>query len=226
MIVKQFNINDLDLNYFVGINQISIDLKKFQDLNNLKNKTEALDFIFNLIENIQKNYKGSTLQFFSNKYVLNQDHIFTACYYIQRAFLNDVNISKRKNIELFLYLVAKRQIKYGIEAFGIKATDLSSGKMSYCIISSENNLEKINEEILHNLKAKEIKIDLNDKSVERYNTIKNFFGISDDQINIVLKSYGIKNISNNQIIDNLDYLFLAIHDLICEKMSLLSLEKI
>jgi tRNA threonylcarbamoyladenosine modification (KEOPS) complex Cgi121 subunit len=213
MIVKDFYISDLDLMYSIGINQIHSELKI------------SLDFLFNLIEKIQ-NDTNSMVQFFSDKYILNQEHLFTACYYVQKAFFNKVNISKRKNIEFLLYLASKRQIKNAIEAFGINNLGLESGEMSYIIVSNENNLNKINDEILQNLKANEIEITLNNKNAEKFNQIKSYFEISNNQINAVLNSYGVKNFSNKLIANNLDNLFLALNDLICEKMAILSLEKI
>lgn len=213
MIVKDFYISDLDLMYSIGINQIHSELKI------------SLDFLFNLIEKIQ-NDTNSMVQFFSDKYILNQEHLFTACYYVQKAFFNKVNISKRKNIEFLLYLASKRQIKNAIEAFGINNLGLESGEMSYIIVSNENNLNKINDEILQNLKANEIEMTLNNKNAEKFNQIKSYFEISNNQINAVLNSYGVKNFSNKLIANNLDNLFLALNDLICEKMAILSLEKI
>ncbi|MFW9898372.1 MAG: KEOPS complex subunit Cgi121 [Candidatus Thorarchaeota archaeon] len=213
MIVKDFYISDLDLMYSIGINQIHSELKI------------SLDFLFNLIEKIQTD-TNSMVQFFSDKYILNQQHLFTACYYVQKAFFNKVNISKRKNIEFLLYLASKRQIKNAIDAFGINNLDLESGKISYIIVSNENNLNKINDEILQNLKANEIEITLNNKNADKFNQIKSYFEISNNQINAVLNSYGVKNFSNKLVANNLDNLFLALNDLICEKMALLSLEKI
>lgn len=211
MIVKKFYISDLDLKYLVGINQV-------------RNFDITLDFILNLTEKIQNDHKNSTLQFFSDRYILNQDHIFTACYYTQKAFTDKTNISKRKNIELLLYLATNRQIKNALEAFGI---NLKSDKIiSYVIISNENNLNKINEEILQSLGANEIELTINDQSVKKFNQIKSYFEISDNQINSVLNSYGVKEINNDLITNNLNNLFLAIYDLICEKMAFLSLERI
>ena len=211
LIVKNFYISDLNLKYLVGINQIRIfDI--------------TLDFILNLTEKIQNNHKNSMLQFFSDKYILNQDHIFTACYYTQKAFRNKTNISKRKNIELLLYLATKRQIKKALEAFGINLK--SSNIISFVIISNENNLNKINEEILQSLGANEIELTLNDQSVKKFNQIKSYFEISENQINSVLNSYGVKESNNDLMANNLNNLFLAVYDLICEKMAFLSLERI
>ncbi|TFG24524.1 MAG: hypothetical protein EU529_03920 [Promethearchaeota archaeon] len=211
MIVKNFYISDLDLKYLVGINQIRIfDI--------------TLDFILNLTEKIQNEHKNSILQFFSDKYILNQDHIFTACYYTQKAFADKTNISKRKNIELLLYLATKRQIKNALEAFGI---NLKLDKIiSYVIISNENNLNKINEGVLESLGANEVELTINDQNLKKLNQIKSYFEISDNQINSVLNSYGVKEFNNELIDSNLNNLFLAVYDLICEKMAFLSLEKI
>ena len=76
--IKEFNVSELNLKYFVGINLISIDLAKLLDENKLENQAQVLDIIFDVIEKVQTTFKGSTIQFFSNEYVLGQNHIFNA----------------------------------------------------------------------------------------------------------------------------------------------------
>ena len=226
MIVKEFNLADLNLKYFVGINQISFDLVKLLTKNKIKNENDALDYIFDVIDHIQDSFQESTIQIFSNQYVLDQNHIFQASYFVELAFFNKLNISNKKNIEFLLYLATNRQIKISIEAFGIRHSDLERGELSYCIISHKNNLHEINDQILQNLFAKDSEVKLNHKSFDKYQKIKNFFEIMDNQIKVVLNSYGIK--TNNKEFTNytLNDLYLALNDLICEKMTLLSLEKI
>lgn len=226
MIIKEFNVSDINLKYFVGINQISIDLSKLLDENKRGNQTQAIDFIFEVIEKVQNTFKGATIQIFSNDNVLDQNHIFNACYFMQKAFLNNLNISNKKNIELLLYLATKRQIKIGIEAFGIKYSDLKKGELHYCIISNENNIYEINKEIMQILQAKEVQLNMNDRSLDKFDKIKNLFEITDNQIRTVLNSYGIKNINKDPMSYKLEDLYLALNDLICEKMTLLSLEKL
>jgi tRNA threonylcarbamoyladenosine modification (KEOPS) complex Cgi121 subunit len=226
MIVKEFNLADLNLKYFVGINQISFDLVKLLTKNKIKNENDALDYIFDVIDHIQDSFQESTIQIFSNQYVLDQNHIFQACYFVELAFFNKLNISNKKNIEFLLYLATNRQIKIGIGAFGIRYEDLESGELSYCIITHKNNLYEINKLILQNLVAEELELKLNHKSIDKFQKIKNFFEITDNQIKVVLNSYGIKT-NNKDLTDyNLNDLNLALNDLICEKMTLLSLEKI
>ena len=160
MIVKEFTIEDLNMKYHVGINQIKFDHLDILKSNNLKNEEDSLTFLFNLIDTVQSKFKDSVVQFFKTKYILNPEHVFFACYFVQKAFYHNINISNTKNIELFLYLSAKRQIKKGIDAFGISTEDLKSSILTYCIISPDNNLNQINKEIFQRLNANEIEFNL------------------------------------------------------------------
>jgi len=223
LIVREFNIDELNLKYFVGINQIKMDLDKFLDFSETENKENTLNQFFNLIEEIQNKNENSVIQFFKDKYILNQDHIFTACYYLQKAFLQKFNISNKKNIELLLYLTTNRQINKSIEAFGIDYSDLIKNNLTFCIISPLDNLNSINNEVLRMLSAEEIELTINNQSRLKLNSIKEFFKISENQILPILRSYGIK-IKKSKF--SLNSMFSALYDLICEKMALLSLEKI
>ncbi|GAF99195.1 unnamed protein product, partial [marine sediment metagenome] len=215
MDVKEFSITSLDLNYFVGLNQIKLNNKEFE-----------LNQLFKLIEELQTSYRNSIIQFFSDKYIINQDHVFTACYYVQKVFLYNINISKKVNIELFLYLAANRQITPSIEAFGVSEINLEKKLLSFCIISPNDNIAEINKTLIKNLEAEEIYSTLNDKTIEKFNRIKKYFEINDNQIISVLKSYGLVVKDTTLMNENLDNYYLALNDLIYEKMALLSLEKV
>ena len=169
---------------------------------------------------------NSIIQIFNDKYIINQDHVFTACYYVQKAFLHNINISKKANIELFLYLAANRQITPSIEAFGVSEINLEKKILSFCIISPNDNILEINKTLIKNLEAEKIYLTLNDKTIEKFNRIKNYFEINDNQIMSVLKSYGLKVKDITLMNGSLDNHFLALNDLIYEKMALLSLEKV
>lgn len=222
MIIRDFNIAELNLKYFVGINQIKIDLDKSLEKTELGNEETALNRFFEFTEKIQNKNENSVIQFIKDRYILNQDHIFTACYYSQKAFLQKNNISHKKNIELLLYLAANRQINKSIEAIGIEYSDLVNNNLIFCIISQIDNLNKINNELLRILNAEEIELTINNQSHAKLNSIKEFFKISKNQLIPILRSYGIK-IKNSGF--NLNSMSLALYDLICEKMTLLSLEK-
>ncbi|MFX0002408.1 MAG: KEOPS complex subunit Cgi121 [Promethearchaeota archaeon] len=220
MIVKEFNIPDLNLHYFVGINQIEINLEKF--INNNIDEEKKINQFFNEIKAIQDKYKNTVVQFIKDKYLLNEDHVFTACYYVEKAFLQNKNISNKKSIELLLYLAASRQIDKSIAGFGIDYSDLKKGKLIYCIIAQKNSLNSINVNLTRFLQAREEEININRQSDIKINAIKNFFEISDNQVSSVLQSYG--TIAYNLDI-NSSSLISALYELICEKMALLYAEK-
>jgi tRNA threonylcarbamoyladenosine modification (KEOPS) complex Cgi121 subunit len=201
-------------NYYIGINQIEIDPKEVQ----IKELVE-------LIELIQGHHEDIVLQFFNDRYILNSEHILHACYFVQKAFYTKNNISNKKNLELLLYLAAKRQIKLSLEWFGVSNYNLQDKRISFCIISLEDNLQKVNIEINSYLHSKDISLNLENLSIDKIKIVKKYFEFSDNQILTVLCSYGYKN----DILDinslNLESLYEVLNDLICEKMALLSLEK-
>ena len=201
-------------NYYIGINQIEIDSKEVQ-----------IKELMELIEVIQSHHEDTDLQFFNDRYVLNSEHVIHACYFVQKAFHTKNNILNKKNLELLLYLATKRQIKLSLEGFGINNYNLQNKRISFCIFSLEDNLQKVNIEINSYLHSKDISLNLENLSIDKFKIIKKYFEFSDKQILTVLKSYGYKN----DVIDinplNLESLYEVLNDLICEKMVLLSLEK-
>jgi len=226
MIVRDFYIEAMELRYFAGINQIEFDLNKFLKANSIDDEEEALNYVFNIIDDLQNKNKGSTIQIICDKYVLNQDHIFVACYYMQKAFFHKTHISNKKNIELMLYLSTSRQISKGIESFGIDYNDLKERNIVICIVSPIDNIERINKDILQILGANEIELTINSLTIEKINTIIDKYEISNSQIKSVLNSYGNNKSNITDFKNNLESLYLAIFDLICEKMALLNIEKI
>ena len=201
-------------NYYLGINQIEIDPKEVQ-----------INKLVELIEVIQTHYADTVLQFFNDRYILNPEHILHASYFVQKAFNTKINISNKKNLELLLYLAAKRQIKLSLEGFGVNNYNLQNRRISFCIISLEDNIQQINIEINSYLHSKDISTNLGNSSIDKFKIVKKYFEFSDNQILTVLKSYGhkIDVLDINSL--NLESLFKALNDLICEKMALLSLEK-
>ncbi|MHA2394579.1 MAG: KEOPS complex subunit Cgi121 [Promethearchaeota archaeon] len=224
MKVKDFRFKEMGINYFVGISQIKFDEIQFLKTNNINNEETALEYLFDMIEELQNKNKDSIIQFVKDDYLLNQDHMFLACYYMQKAFLQKTSISHKKNIELLLYLSTHRQISKSIKAFGIDENDLKEGRLTVCITSPFNNLEEVHNEILQILNATELELTINDIKIEKINKIIKNYNISNEQIESVLKSYGIQEINTQKSNINLEDLTLAIFDIICEKMALLSLE--
>lgn len=212
MIIKKFEIKERDITYYVGINQLKINPKLF-----------TLTQFFKIIE--EKKNNDVVIQIFNNKHVLNSEHVFIACYFLQKAFLNNFNISNKKNIELLLYLATNRQIKIAIQDFGISEDQFNTGFINLCIISSKDDLDLINHGIEKALNANKLELTLDDYSLKKYEMVKKYFNISDNQINSILNSYETK--INAKIRDkDIPVLYLALNELICERMTILSLERV
>jgi len=215
MIVEDFLIEDIELKYSVGIGQIKLDSSSLE-----------LEPLLDLVKEIQNKYKDTYLQFFNDKFVLNTQHIYHACFFTQKSFYYKINISNQKELEFLLYLATKRQIKDAIKDFGIDLEFIKKELINFCIITSDQTINKISNHIISVLKAIETKFNLNNQNFEKYNNIRKYFAFSDNQINSILKSYNINIDIKNPNVDNLQSLYLALNDLICEQMALLSLEKI
>ena len=200
--------------YYIGINQIEIDPLEVQ-----------INKLVGSIDIIQGRYDNTVLQFFNDRNILNPEHILNACYFVQKAFSTKSNISNKKNLELLLFLATKRQIKLSLESFGVNNYNLQEKRISFCIISLEDNIQKINTEINNHFLSKDISSNLGNLSIDKFKNVKNYFEFSDNQILTVLKSYGYKNDINDLNAINLKCLYRVLNDLICEKMTLLSLEK-
>ncbi|MFX1364727.1 MAG: KEOPS complex subunit Cgi121 [Promethearchaeota archaeon] len=221
MIIKDFDITELNLKYFVGISQIKMNLDKFMNFYNIMGKNEALNQFLNIMDEVQNEYENTVVQFIMDKYILNQDHIFIACYHFLKAFQLNFNISNKKNIEFLLYMATNRQINKSIEAFGVNFSQLNHNNLILCIVSPINNLKIISEKLLSTLNAEKMELSINKQSHSKFNMIKEFFEINNNQINSVLRSYGI---DIKKSVTNLPNLFSALFDLICEKMSILFLQ--
>ncbi|MFX0057036.1 MAG: KEOPS complex subunit Cgi121 [Candidatus Heimdallarchaeota archaeon] len=213
MIVEEFLIKEIELKYLVGINQIK-----------LKSTNLELEKFFNIIKEVQANFKDSFIQFFNDKYVLNTQHIYYACLFTQKAFFYKTNISNKKELELLLYFAGKRQIKQAIKDFGIDNEQIKKGIINLCIISSDQNINRIGNYVNSELKGVESNFTINEMKIEKYQNIRRYFGFSDNQIKSIIYSYNIKKSIEIPNQNNLPDLYLALNDLICEQMALISLE--
>ena len=155
MIIQEFSFSEDQLHYFVGLGSLIIT------------KIE-LDDIFNLIEIIQKRYEGVMLQFFNRKLILNFNHIFYACYHTLKTFRHKKNISNKMGIEFLLYLSADRQIKRTLENYGITTHNMNQGTIDFCVISNKSNLEIVRRDLLKEINAEEIDLNLGKNSYDKY----------------------------------------------------------
>ena len=206
MSISKFSYNNGIIRFSVLINQIELK------------STRTLQQNLEIITKLQNDFPNIVIQFFNEKNVLNTDHIFNACYFVEKAFFQKRNISNKKHIELLLYISTKRQIKQAIEDFGLTHDNINNNRLSYCIISSDDNFDEHKYEINNRMDAVDIEININDKSLGKSGFVRDYFKINDNKVNSVLRSY-----INEK--DEEHYKIKALNDIICEKMALLNLEK-
>ncbi|MBY9005810.1 MAG: hypothetical protein KGD63_03545 [Candidatus Lokiarchaeota archaeon] len=215
MIRKDFSFQESELNYSIIINRIHLE-KKGLTLNDL----------FQIIKELQNKYQNSIIQFFNDFYVLDEKQIFNSIYYTQKAYIRKRLISNNQNIEFLLYLSAKRQIKVCIDSFGISEEDIDKGILNYCVVSNKETLDQINQIVSEKIDFKEIELNYDNKTIEKYDRIKEFYEINENQIKSVLNSLDDKYILENIERNDINLLFEVLNDLLCEKMVLLSLKGI
>lgn len=208
------NVGSKAFNYYIGINSIKLKLNN-----------RSLESILGTAHKIQMSFPDSVIQFFNDEYVLDQKHIVKACYFLIRSFNSKQNIASSKNIELLLYLACNRQIKFSLKYFGLNQEVLETGILHYCIIHKLDQISNIDARILAELNCISVKSKLLEKSLEKFNKIKNFFDFTDNQLEVILKSYNIKFKYSELNLENVDLFYNSLNDLICERMTLLSLEK-
>jgi tRNA threonylcarbamoyladenosine modification (KEOPS) complex Cgi121 subunit len=215
MITERFYIEEMELSYSVLISKVRLFEGEY-----------ILKDIFKLIEDFQEKNPDIILQFFDPDIILNEDHIFSAIYFMLKAFQEGINISNKKNIELLLYLSANRQIKKALSFVGISERNLKEKELYYIIISEDTDIEEINEKIIKILDAKNVEFNLNHQTFEKFNKVRDFFKISDEELTVVLNSYGIDVSEVKVNNENIDDYYYSLLDLIGERMALLSLNNV
>jgi len=214
MKLKSIYNMETGLKFYTGITEVSINIEDVSS-----------NQLLSLSDYVDVSYDNALLQFLSKKYILNSEHIYSACYFTYNAFLSHNNISKSKEIELLLYLSMNRQIKIAIRDFGLSDDSKKFFNVILCLSSFQNNLDIIYTDLHDRIKFQELSFTLDDYSIERFNRIKNYFEISDNQIKVLLKSANLSINKKNINEISLDYLYSALNDIIREKMVLLSVEK-
>ena len=214
--MKRKSIYNLEtgLKFYISIAEVSINIENVSS-NKLLGLSNYIDI----------NYNNALLQLLNAKYILNSEHIYSACYFTYNAFLSHNNISKSKQIELLLFLSVNRQIKIAIRDFGLSDDIKTNINVILCLSSFKNNLDTIYTDLQDRIKFQELSFELDNYSIERFNRIKKYFDISDNQINVLLKSANLHINNNNKNEIPLEYLYSALTDIIREKMVLLSVEK-
>jgi len=195
-------------------------------INRIEYNTEKMsqEELFEILKKIQKKYPKSIIQLFSTRYLINKKHLIYAIYFSLKAYLRKTLISHRPSIELLIYLSANRQIREGINTFGMNEQELKKGIINYCIATDEPKSSEINGEFLQHFEYKEKPLQLKITSTDKFNQIKTLYSVKDIQLTTKLNSLGIQRNLHPNSEEEIDILSSALCDIVVEKMVLLSLE--
>lgn len=144
------------------------------------------------------------IQFFNAEYVVGWQHLYFAILNALTAFKNGRNISRNLTVEVILYASAQRQIRKALENLGIKP---ETSRMALVIIGDKvDALKSALKTILCAVNAKRDDGVL-ELTEEKIKDIRKIFGISDLELETVMKRGELKN---------------ALMDIVIERMALLA----
>ncbi|MEM3695202.1 MAG: KEOPS complex subunit Cgi121 [Candidatus Bathyarchaeia archaeon] len=144
------------------------------------------------------------IQFFNACFVAGWQHVYFAVLNALTAFKNKRNISKNLAIETILYASAQRQIRKALENLGIKPKTM---ELALIIVGEEpRTLKSALNAIIRAAKAKrdDTVLELTDEKIAG---IRKIFGISDLELEAVMKKGDLKK---------------ALADIVIERMALLA----
>jgi KEOPS complex subunit Cgi121 len=151
---------------------------------------------------------GTEVQFFDAELIAGWEHLYFSILNALKAFENRLSISNSLAVEILLYASAQRQIKKAVELLGIKST--SSRVVVVILAETELKAKEILETVSHLMHGKhdDSVLELTD---EKFDCIKELFGISEPELNAKLERKGMER--------------KALTDLVIEHVALLAIQR-
>jgi len=141
------------------------------------------------LDGIRKKTEEVSVQFFNANLIAGPEHLYFAALNALKAFETNLNISNSLAVETLLYASAQRQIKKAVELLGIKA---ETSKVAVLVIAeteakARETLGSISK-LIPGLRDENV-IELSD---EKFETIRELFGISDLELEAKLEKKGFE----------------------------------
>jgi KEOPS complex subunit Cgi121 len=147
------------------------------------------------------------IQFFDAELVATWQHLYFAVLNALTAFKNKRNISKSLTMEIMIYASAQHQIRKATELLGIKPA--TSNIAVLMIAGKAEDMKLALSTVLKHVKAQKDDTVL-EMSVEKEKIIQNTFGISDLELETVMKGNNLEK---------------TLVDLVIERMALLAIQR-
>ena len=143
-----------------------------------------IEDVKSFLDDIRRKTGGVSVQFFNANLIAGTEHLYFAALNALKAFEGNLNISKSLAVETLLYASAQRQIRKAVELLGIKA---DSSEVAVLVLAEtetkvRETLKDISE-FIQGVRDDDV-IELSD---EKFEMIKEFFGISELELQAKLK---------------------------------------
>jgi KEOPS complex subunit Cgi121 len=164
-------------------------------------KEIEIEDIGNFLATIRKEKPPDThIQFFDANLVATWQHLYYAALNALTAFKNNDNISETVAMEAMLYASAQRQISKAIELLGIK---LDSSDIAALVITEKpDSAQSALSNILRQTKSERDDAILA-WSKKKIIAIRRVFGISDVELQTVMKRGGVRKALMNLVIERM-----------------------
>jgi len=157
---------------------------------------------------LRERLKNLNVQFFDARRVAGWEHLYFAALNALTSFKNKLNISNSLAVEALLYASAQRQIKKAVELLGIKP---ETTQMAVLILAENGGAVKEALKAVSDLTFGERADQVLELTDEKFEAIKELFGISDLELEAKLTGKGLEK--------------QALKDLVIEHVALLATQR-
>lgn len=161
-----------------------------------------------LLTIIRERTRDVEVQFFDAKLIAGWEHLYFALLNALKAFENKLNISNSLAVEILLYASAQRQIKKAVELLGMKP---SSSNVAVTVLAETELKANKTLETISNMISGKCDDSVLELTNEKFDDIKDLFGISEPELNARLESKGLER--------------KALTDLVIEHVALLAIQR-
>jgi len=160
------------------------------------------------LDDIRKKTEEVSVQFFNANLIAGPEHLYFAALNAVKAFETNLSISNSLTVETLLYASAQRQIKKAVELLGITA---ETSEVAVLVIAETEAKARETLESISNLIPGLCDDNVIELSDEKFEMIKELFGISDLELEAKLEKKGFEKE--------------ALVNLVIEHMALLAIER-
>lgn len=153
-------------------------------------KDAKIGDVTNFFDSVRKKLNHVVaVQFFDAELIATWQHLYFAALNALTAFRNRTNISNNLAMETLLYASAQRQIRKATETWGVKS---STRNVAVLIIAESEKLADSAVNLVQKLISAEYDDNILELNKEKFDKIKRFFHISNQELAAKLEKKGLE----------------------------------